>query len=148
MNANYQCAITVPLRADLAYARIANVPAWWNRGSTGQAGVLGGRFRVDWGTTWVEFVVEAADAGRSLAWRVADCCLPWLANQAEWTGTLVEWTLEPMGDATHLTMTHRGLTPDVECYAACEKGWDYHVRESLLALCATGRGAPDHGKAA
>jgi hypothetical protein len=49
----------------------------------------------------------------------------------------------PRTKATELTFTHIGLTPQVECFDQCEKGWDYFIGESLYKLITEGAGLPD-----
>ncbi len=51
------------------------------------------------------------------------------------------WTLNTNG--TQLSFTHIGLTPGVECYAQCEKGWNYFIGISLFKLITEGAGVPD-----
>lgn len=45
------------------------------------------------------------------------------------------------GHAHHFT--HVGLAPQVECFAQCEKSWDYFIGTSLRDLMTGGMGKPD-----
>ena len=139
---NYHSSITVNVPAAEAYAGIANVSGWWAKSFKGSALHTGDKFRVEFGTTSVDFEIAEAIPGKKCVWHVSDCHLPWLKDQNEWTGTEVLWELTPQGNATRIDMTHIGLVPEVECYEACEKGWNGHVTGSLLKLLNEGVGEP------
>jgi Activator of Hsp90 ATPase homolog 1-like protein len=144
---DYKCTVNAGVSAEEAYRAVARVSDWWNKKSTGQAREAGDTFRVDWGQTWVDFKVLEAVPSKRFVWHVEDCHLPWLKNQAEWKDTKVIWELVAASRTTEIQMTHVGLTPAVECFEACEAGWNFHVGQSLLSLLTEGHGLPDHGKA-
>jgi hypothetical protein len=144
---DYKCTVNARVSAEEAYRKVARVSDWWNKKSTGQAQEAGDTFRVDWGQTWVDFKVLEAVPNKKFVWYVEDCHLPWLKNQAEWKDTKVIWELVAANGTTEIQMTHVGLTPAVECFEACEAGWNFHVGQSLLKLLTEGHGLPDHGKA-
>jgi hypothetical protein len=144
---DYKCIVNARVSAEEAYRKVARVSDWWNKKSTGQAQAAGDTFRIDWGQTWVEFRVLEAVPNKRFVWHVEDCHLPWLRNQTEWKNTKVVWELVAANGTTEIQMTHVGLTPAVECFEACEAGWNFHVGQSLLKLLTEGNGLPDHGKA-
>lgn len=144
---DYKCIVNARVSAEEAYRKVARVSDWWNKKSTGQAQAAGDTFRIDWGQTWVEFRVLEAVPNKRFVWYVEDCHLPWLRNQTEWKNTKVVWELVAANGTTEIQMTHVGLTPAVECFEACEAGWNFHVGQSLLKLLTEGNGLPDHGKA-
>jgi hypothetical protein len=69
--------------------------------------------------------------------------LYFLENKDEWTGTKISFDISRHDDKTQVLFTHIGLTPGVECYNACLKGWSQYVQHSLLSLITTGVGQPD-----
>jgi len=69
--------------------------------------------------------------------------MSWLNNKTEWTGTEVVWEITNQNDPTQISMTHIGLSPEVECYLDCERGWDYYLKESLAKLLAGEKGLPN-----
>ena len=144
MEQSYQCTVNAKVPAEETYRKIACVSGWWNQRATGNAQELGDAFRVDFGETWVAFEVIEAVPNQRLVWRVTDCHLHWLKDKTEWKGTSVIWDLTTQNGATTVTMTHYGLTPAVECFDACQTGWNFHVGESLLKLLSEDRGLPDH----
>ena len=143
---DYQCTVNVKVSAEEAYRKVARVAEWWNQQATGRTQNVGDTFRVDFGETWVDFEVLEAVANKRVVWRVTDCHLQWLKDHKEWQGTSVIWDLTTANDTTRITMTHAGLTPEVECFKACEAGWNFHVGESLFKLLTEDRGLPDHGR--
>ena len=141
-NSDYTCSIQAPVPAADAFEKIARVSEWWAKNFEGSARKLGDTFTVRFGETFVDFRISEAAPGRRIVWQVANCNLHWLKNKTEWNGTSVAWDLAPSNGATTVTMTHHGLTPEVECYSACENGWNGHVKSSLLELMTGGKGHP------
>jgi hypothetical protein len=140
---DYRSSIETKIAADRAFDGIGQVAKWWNAKMTGSSAKVGDRFKVDFGPTWVEFQVVESIAPRKIVWEVTDCCLHWIHDKSEWTGTQIVWALEPTNSGTKVSMTHVGLTPDSECFETCEAGWNFYIGESLLKLFAEGHGRPD-----
>jgi hypothetical protein len=130
--------------ADLAYAAISRVSDWWIRDTEGHSSALGDAFTVHFNAedAFVRFTVTDAEPGRRYSWHVEDCFLPWFADKTEWNGTDVIFDIAPINDGSSVTMIHRGLTPEVECYNLCNAGWEGHVMRSLYKLIAEGAGTP------
>lgn len=140
---DYHSTVSTEIPPEEAFKKIANVSAWWTKGTTGSAEKVGDTFKVDWGETWVDFRVVEAVPGRRIVWQVTDCHLPWLKDKSEWNGTKVVWELETANGVTRVTMTHVGLTPAAECFQSCEAGWNFYFGKSLLKLFTDNRGLPD-----
>src|SRR5215472_7752475 len=143
---DYKCAVNARVSAEEAYRKVARVSDWWSQRSTGETRQVGDTFRVDFGETWINFEVVEAVANKRVVWHVTDCHLHSFRDRTEWKDTSIIWDLTTANDTTTITMTHAGLTPAVECFKACEAGWNFHVRESLLKLLTEDRGLPDHGR--
>ncbi len=142
---DYTATIHASASAKDAVEAIDQVGAWWTSSFDGAAKRVGDTFNVRFGDTFVAFeVVEHTE--ERVVWHVTDSLLPWLRDKTEWTGTDVVWRVAAEGSATRVEMTHRGLVPTVECYANCERGWDFYVRESLRKLLVEGKGLPDGRK--
>jgi hypothetical protein len=128
-------------------AAIDRVTAWWSAYVTGDTSGAGRTFSVrfseDASETFVDFRVAEHVAGRRIVWEVTDCYLPWLADKTEWTGTSVIFDLSPTGRGTMIDFAHKGLVPQVECYASCVKGWDQYILGSLRQFVETGTGRPN-----
>lgn len=141
---DYRASINSRLPPTEALERIGRVSDWWTRGVTGSARETGDAFQVRWGETFVNFAVAESVPDTRVVWRVTDCNLPWLKhNKKEWNGTQVVWEVIPRAFGSTVTLTHSGLTPEVECYDTCEAGWNFYFGKSLLKLLEENQGLPD-----
>lgn len=125
------------------FEKIARVRDWWAKSFTGSALNRGDSFRIEFGTTWVDFTIEEAIAGQKVTWLVTDSYLPWLKDKKEWNGTKVVYEISPHGNQTKIDFTHLGLVPAIECYENCEKGWTRFVMISLPEFINNGNGRPE-----
>lgn len=139
---DYTCSIQGSVPAKEAYDKIARVSEWWAKNFEGNAQKLGDTFTVRFGETFVDFKISEAVPDRRIVWQVANCNLHWLKDKTEWNGTSVAWDLSPSNGTTTVTLTHHGLTPEVECYGVCENGWNGHVQNSFLQFLIGGKGVP------
>jgi hypothetical protein len=139
---NYQSSIAADFTPREAFEAINKVNEWWAKNFEGSAEKLNDVFTVHFGETFVTFKVTESIPGKKIAWKVTDCWLPWLKDKTEWNGTTVQFEIVPLGDETRITMTHIGLVPEVECFGACEAGWNKHFKGSLLKLLTEHAGVP------
>lgn len=145
MNAtNYQHRFTVHATPEQVYEAITRVNEWWTIHTEGSTRALGDEFTVQFGDVHLtkQCITEAVP-GKRIVWLVTESHLPWLKDMEEWKGTELVFDIAAANEGTQLTFTHIGLTPQVECFDQCEKGWDYFIGESLFKLIAEGRGLPD-----
>ena len=142
---NYQTSIVVNNNASEVFEKISQVQEWWATNFEGSASKQGDVFTVHFGDTYVTFEITEAIPGKKVVWYVTDCYLPWLKDKKEWNGTEAVFEISETGNGTRVDMTHVGLTPEVECYAGCEKGWNHHIQDSLVALLTEGKGMPQNG---
>jgi hypothetical protein len=140
---DYRSSIVSPLPPAEALERISRVSDWWTRSFSGRARETGDTFQVRFGETFVEFAVAERVPGTRVVWEVTDCNLHWLKDKKEWNDTRVVWEVAPRAAGSTVTMTHSGLTPEVECYPNCESGWNFYVGKSLLKLLEENSGLPD-----
>ncbi|HEX4849523.1 MAG TPA: SRPBCC domain-containing protein, partial [Puia sp.] len=68
---------------------------------------------------------------KRVVWKIEDSWLHVLHNKKEWDDTEIIWEVIPQGNNVKITMRHDGLLPELECYANCEIGWNFFVKESL-----------------
>jgi hypothetical protein len=140
---NYQCSIAAEFTPKEAFEAIGRVNEWWAKNIEGGAEKLNNIFTVRFpGETSVTFKITESVPNEKIAWLVTDCFLPWLKDKTEWTGTTVVFEIASLGDETHVTMTHIGLVPGIECYEGCEAGWDKYFKGSLFKLLTEHAGAP------
>jgi len=62
--------------------------------------------------------------------------------EKEWLGTKLGFKITKTKAGTEITMTHKGLIPELTCYDICSEGWGYFFTQSLKALLDTGTGQP------
>jgi len=136
--------INVPVSPVLAYSVISKVQEWWIRDTEGETACLGDSFTVKMSNNaYAKFNVAEAEPGLRYVWHVDDCFLPWFEDKTEWTKTDVIFDIAPTSEGSLIKMTHRGLTPEVECYDACNAGWKGHFTSSLYKLITEGVGTPN-----
>lgn len=62
-------------------------------------------------------------------------------DAADWVGTEITFTIEPVVTSTVIFFQHHGLTPQLECFESCFSGWT-HFMTSLAQYLETGIGMP------
>jgi len=140
---DYQNTIKVRVPLEEAFRSITSrVSEWWALSLKGQGEHVGDEFSVTFGKTWVLFRITQMILNKKVEWLVTDCNLEFLDNKKEWKDTRVVWEFEETGGEVAISMTHRGLRPDVECYAVCKQGWDKHTGHSLYKLLTENVGEP------
>lgn len=144
MEANYRTVFTVKAAPEAVYNAITRVRDWWTINTDGSSTEVGNEFTVQFGDVHLtaQRVVEA-ERGRLIRWHVTESHLPWLRDSQEWKGTEIVFEITSIPEGTRLAFTHIGLTPRVECFTQCEKGWDYFIGTSLHQLVTQGVGLPD-----
>lgn len=142
-NKNYHNSIIVNASAEESIKKISQVNLWWKNDFTGSAEKLNDKFTVPFGEpSFVDFIVSDFEAGKKIAWKVTDCFLPWFKDKKEWNNTEVVFELSNEAGKTKIDFTHIGLVPEIECYDACEKGWNGHLT-TLAKLINEDKGLPE-----
>jgi hypothetical protein len=139
---DYRVSISAPVSALGAYDKLGRVSEWWAKDFEGSARHFGDVFKVRFGETFVDFKITEAVPGSKVVWYVTNCYLPWLRDKTEWNDTNVIFEISTRQGETIVTMTHEGLTPEVECFEACEQGWNHHFGESFKKFLTDGHGMP------
>ncbi len=121
-----------------AFEGIRRVRAWWTVNTDGRASAVGAEFTVRSGAVHLT-TQRVADAvvGRLMVQRVTRSRSPWLKD-AQMTFDITKETV-----GTRITFSQAGLTPQVECFAQCEKGWNYFIGTSPCELITGCVGKPD-----
>jgi uncharacterized protein YndB with AHSA1/START domain len=119
-----------------ALTSLTGLAGWWSP-VTG-SGATGGELRFSHQhADSLAITVDTADRPRTVAWTV----LAYTLNP-EWVGTHITFVLRPgHSGGTTLEFRHQGLTPKLECYDHCSRGWDYFL-PSLRDYVDTGTGRP------
>ena len=138
---DFNCSIAAKISASEAIKKISNVPEWWGITFTGSSEKQYDKFTVKMGgDSFFNFTVTELIPGKKVVWLVTDCNMPWYSDKKEWTNTELIFDLNENNGETTLTFTHKGLTPDVECYKDCKPGWTHWITTSLFSYFTTGKG--------
>lgn len=146
---NYTRSFVVQRTPEQVYDAISRIAAWWTINTEGSADRVGDAFTITFSDPDGQLVhrttqrITEAVPGKRLAWTVTACNMPWLKDKEEWKGTTMVFDIAPEGTGARISFTHVGLTPQVECFEQCDRGWEYFLDESLLKLINTGAGQPD-----
>ncbi len=141
---NYTHTFSVKATPQAVHDAIDHVTGWWTINTDGRTKEAGDEFAVQFGDVHrtTQRITEML-RGERVVWQVIESHLPWLKDREEWKGTEIVFDIAATADGAQLTVTHLGLTPQVECFAQCEKGWDYFIGTSLFKLITEGAGLPD-----
>jgi uncharacterized protein YndB with AHSA1/START domain len=136
---SYQSQVQFSKPPDVVFDALTTVTglAGWYSPVTG-SGAAGGELRfTHQHADPLVISVDTADRPRSVAWTVLAYPL-----QPDWVGTHITFMLRPsQSGGTTLEFRHQGLTPHLECYDQCSRGWDYFL-PSLRDYVETGTGNP------
>jgi len=129
---------TVDATPEAAFAAINNPRGWWSAEISGDTTAVGDEFTYVYGDIHrsTQRVTELVP-GKRVVWHVVEGYLNFTKDPAEWTGTDVMFDITPHGERTEVRLTHVGLTPEIECFDSCSKGWGYYAGEILPKLIAT-----------
>ena len=123
------------------YNAINNAHGWWQGEIKGSTGTLNDEFTYQMNTVhFSKQKITELVPGKKIVWQVTASNLSFVNKTDEWTGTTIEFDIEPEGHKTKLTFTHLGLVPSFECYGGCSGGWTSLIQKSLLGFINTGKG--------
>jgi hypothetical protein len=140
---NYHCSLSAEVSAHEAFQKISQVSDWWTSYFKGKAESLNDEFTVTFGKTFVDFKIVEVIPDKKVVWKVINCYLHWLNDKTEWNNTRLVWEIKWENNITTIDITHEGLSPEVECYDSCVKGWDFYLKQSLAKLLKEGKGLPE-----
>lgn len=144
---SFTTAFTVSQTPDAAFAAITNVRGWWSEDIDGHSDKVGAEFTYRFRDIHrCTMKITELVPGKKVAWRVMDNYFNFTKDTSEWTGTDIVFDILGKGDKTEVRLTHHGLVPEYECYAACKDGWSTYIKGSLHDLIATGKGQPNLGE--
>ena len=132
----YECKITIDAPPSKVYAALTTeegLRGWWTDNcEVGDGPGAQSTFR--FGKTYSVVRMEKLVPEQAVHWHCVEYFLdfPMVSKTDEWVGTSMVFNLTAGPDSgTDLHFVHEGLTPELECYALCEGGWDHFLKTSL-----------------
>lgn len=140
-NKDFTISIVVDQSPQQVFDAINQPQNWWTGEVKGSAAALSDEFiyRYEDFHMSKQKVMEMIP-GKKVVWLVTECCLNYVEDKNEWTGTKITFEIKKEGTKTRLDFTHIGLHSDIECFDSCSNSWTSLVRLSLLSLITTGKG--------
>ena len=140
------CQISISVKATdklLFESLTLRIPKWWSEVFEGSSDKLYDQFTVRFGNSFKTIVIEQILRNEKIVWNIIDSQMDYEAftSKNELNGTKIIWSIIPDGDDVTLTLTHEGLTSDLECYHMCERGWKNDI-DSLYQFLTTNKGLP------
>lgn len=115
----------------------SGLAAWW--APVSGDGTEGGELRFDMHAPEGPLVIKVRTAAQPhvVVWDVLEC--PFLPD---WEATRITFDIgRTESGGCELFFRHHGLTPELECFAMCRRGWDHFI-PSLAQYVGTGTGNP------
>ena len=142
---NYKISIKVKSNEESAFKAVASeLDMWWGRVDN-PVSKEGDEFSIFFGRTIWRFLITEFSQHEAITWKCikAEHFIEGLTNiKEEWLNTDLFWNFKTDGDYVEISLIHRGLTPDLDCYKVCESGWDFFISTSLKNYLESGNGNP------
>lgn len=148
---HYVASIETSASPEACFEAIAKrMSKWWTKTTEGELNKVGDRVKVVFPPDFGHWTFEARRMEPGVG--IEMVCIdahhrvegqPEAIDQ-EWLGTTVVWQFTTVGSKTRVTLTHRGLTPQLNCWGICLDGWNYFFKRSLGDFLA-GKPASPHG---
>lgn len=106
-----------------------DLEAWW--GTRIERSVNGFTVRFNNSHATFAFAPKGTDAAFSWTCTDANMIIENVADPSEWRGTELVWEVTTDGPGSLVTLTHKGLSPDIECFDVCQRGWQHYFETSL-----------------
>jgi hypothetical protein len=142
---DYKISILANAKIENAFTAVSHeIEKWWGKVDNASP-ILYEEFSVFFGSTEWRFVISDHILNDKITWR---------CNKAEhydgdrtdirheWLHTEVHWEFKDNKDGVEISLVHKGLTPELNCYDICEAGWNYFVGTSLKNYLESGTGSP------
>ena len=90
-------------------------------------------FTIRFNNSHASFAIEPGGSDLASVWACTDAhmIMDGVDDLREWVGTQLIWTVTPAPGGSTVTLTHKGLTPQIACYDICQRGWQHFFQTSL-----------------
>ncbi len=131
--------ILVNKTAEEVFNAINTPEKWWSGEFSGPSAKLNDEFTYRYKDMHYskQRVVELIP-NKKVVWLVTESQLNFIEDKNEWAGTRISFEILEKDGQTQLIFTHHGITPQVECYDACNGAWTDLIGKSLVKFITTG----------
>lgn len=127
-----------------AFDAINNVRGWWSGNLEGITNKRGGVFTYRYKDFhYSKQKITQFIPGKKVVWLILDSSLTFIEDKTEWNGTKVVFEISKKGGKTEVYFTHQGISPQKECFEACNDAWGSYIKDSLKNLIVEGKGKPN-----
>ena len=141
---DFSTTILVDQSPTAAFNAINNPRGWWSEEIEGETDKLDEEFTYHFEDLhYCQLKLIQVIPDKKIEWLVKYNYFKHTKDRSEWTGTKVCFDIDERNNKTELHFTHRGLTPEFECFSVCSNGWNQYIRQSLASLIKTGVGFPN-----
>jgi len=90
-------------------------------------------FTVRFNDSHATFAFDPGSTDTAFGWTCTDAnmIIEDVTDASEWRGTQLLWEVTADGPCSRVTLTHKGLTPHIECFDVCQRGWQHYFETSL-----------------
>lgn len=129
---NISCTFTTNKSPAEVFEWIIEVEKRWSGKITWESKKLWDQFEYQYKDlhTSTQHVVEFIP-GQKLVWEVDNCTISFLEKKDERNGTHIIFEIQETPEGTTLLFTHDGITPESECYNACNPWWKWLIEQNL-----------------
>jgi hypothetical protein len=144
-NKNFTTIFESDQTPEEVFNAVRNVREWWSgyysEDITGDTKELNDEFsfRAGDGAHYSKQKLVEVVPNKKIVWLITDSKLDFIKRKDEWIGTKVIFGISAKGNKTHLTFTHDGLMPEIECYDSCAPAWSQYLQNKLLPLITNGK---------
>jgi uncharacterized protein YndB with AHSA1/START domain len=141
---DFTATFTVDQTPEEVFTAINDVRAWWSGDVEGSTGTVGDVWTYRYKDIhYSKQEITELVPGKRVAWHVLDGYLDFTEDKTEWTGTDIVFDITQEDGKTEVRFTHRGLTPEFECFEGCSNAWGFYIKGSLQELISSGQGQPN-----
>ena len=130
--------------ASAVFESIQNFRGWWSEDIEGNTAILNETFFYHYKDVHLcKIKLIEKIQNEKLVYEILDNQFSFTEDNTEWTGTRLIFEISTENNQTKVKFTHKGLTPDYECYHICNESWGNYIGKSLFNLIETGKGNPN-----
>jgi uncharacterized protein YndB with AHSA1/START domain len=141
---DFTTTFTVDQTPQQVYNAITHPRGWWSEEIVGDADKVNEVFDYHFEDVHAcKVKIEELEPAQKVVWRILENDFNFTTDKTEWVNTTAVFDIATNGDKTIVTLTHHGLTPEDECFEACNQGWTHYMQVSLKNFISTGVGNPN-----